>query len=50
MARHVDALGSVNIAFLWWPAATATITRSNSWMARRMTSSWPSVMGSKVPG
>ena len=40
----------VNIVRLWWPAATATIRRSNSRLARRIRSSWPSVIGSKVPG
>ena len=39
-----------NIVRLWWPAATATSRRSNSRLARRIRSSWPSVIGSKVPG
>ena len=40
----------VNMVRLWWPAATARISRSNRRLARRIRSSWPSVIGSKVPG
>ena len=40
----------LNSVFLWWAMATATITRSNICAARRTRSSWPRVMGSKVPG